>query len=479
MEQRRQLLLTSCKTSQQLKNWIKYHLNIDLPDATVSRHSNCNPFDSVWQIYDVCVNGNNPENIQELLYVASRGSGKTLGVAIAELLVMLHDQREVAHVGAILSQAKRCYEYQTKFLLNDKIRPVIEQEVDGTKILDKMNMDKSSFNLIDKYTGESIQATIEVLPCTLKACLTENSKVTIKKAIYHIKHNGLHLRVQSGSSILTTNGLKSIEELKSEDTLDSSYYRKKELKRPINICPSPNCGAPIYSIRTIKCEKCKSTQTCTTNECGSKVYKRDLCRSHYEEQRSLKRGKCNEEGCNNYISHRGLCSNHYRVLSESEKEACSAVDCYKPATKRRLCCAHYQQYRIRNMEKVCSVESCTELVRKKGLCFKHWFSSLPADKQFARRIRTRITNDIKRVSGSNRAKKIELLLGCSIEQVRQHLESQFQPGMTWENHGEWHIDHILPVSSAKTLEELENLQHYTNLQPLWAQDNFIKSNKGP
>lgn len=70
-----------------------------------------------------------------------------------------------------------------------------------------------------------------------------------------------------------------------------------------------------------------------------------------------------------------------------------------------------------------------------------------------------------------------LLLGAPVEEVRGHLESLFQPNMTWDNYGfyGWHIDHIIPLSSAKTKEELEKLCHYTNLQPLWAIDNLKKS----
>lgn len=77
----------------------------------------------------------------------------------------------------------------------------------------------------------------------------------------------------------------------------------------------------------------------------------------------------------------------------------------------------------------------------------------------------------------NKRKKTMEMVGCSQEGLVRHLESMFQPGMSWENYGKWHIDHIIPVSLAKDREHLEKLCHYTNLQPLWAVENLRKSNK--
>jgi len=73
----------------------------------------------------------------------------------------------------------------------------------------------------------------------------------------------------------------------------------------------------------------------------------------------------------------------------------------------------------------------------------------------------------------------ETLLGCSFEDAKKHIESQFTEGMNWNNYTKegWHIDHIIPLSSANTKEELELLCHYSNLQPLWAFDNLSKGNK--
>lgn len=71
-------------------------------------------------------------------------------------------------------------------------------------------------------------------------------------------------------------------------------------------------------------------------------------------------------------------------------------------------------------------------------------------------------------------KEIEKVLGCSIHQFVTYFDSLFQPGMNWSNHGKWHIDHIKPVATATTVEEVMELNHYTNLQPLWATDNMTK-----
>ncbi len=70
-------------------------------------------------------------------------------------------------------------------------------------------------------------------------------------------------------------------------------------------------------------------------------------------------------------------------------------------------------------------------------------------------------------------------LGCSIPELRQYLEHQFKPGMTWENWGSWHIDHIKALSKFDLTdrEQLLKACHYSNLQPLWAKDNLSKGNK--
>jgi hypothetical protein len=69
------------------------------------------------------------------------------------------------------------------------------------------------------------------------------------------------------------------------------------------------------------------------------------------------------------------------------------------------------------------------------------------------------------------------ILGVEWEVVKTHIERQFTKGMNWDNQGEWHIDHIIPLASATDEKTLRKLCHYTNLQPLWAEDNLSKNDK--
>jgi hypothetical protein len=69
-------------------------------------------------------------------------------------------------------------------------------------------------------------------------------------------------------------------------------------------------------------------------------------------------------------------------------------------------------------------------------------------------------------------------LGCSIDELKTYLESKFELDMSWDNYGRkgWHIDHIVPLCKfdLSNKVELERACHYTNLQPLWANDNLAK-----
>jgi hypothetical protein len=91
-------------------------------------------------------------------------------------------------------------------------------------------------------------------------------------------------------------------------------------------------------------------------------------------------------------------------------------------------------------------------------------------------LRKRIWDTLKGNSKSARTMK---LIGCSIINLRKYLQKQFKSGMNWKNYGKWHIDHIIPCSKFDLSKPKEQRKcfHYTNLQPLWAKDNWRKSDK--
>ena len=82
------------------------------------------------------------------------------------------------------------------------------------------------------------------------------------------------------------------------------------------------------------------------------------------------------------------------------------------------------------------------------------------------------------LNGQNKPARTADLVGCTVEDLRQHLERQFLPGMSWDNYGRdgWHIDHIRPCASFDLSDPEQQRQcfHYSNLQPLWAAENIRK-----
>lgn len=82
-------------------------------------------------------------------------------------------------------------------------------------------------------------------------------------------------------------------------------------------------------------------------------------------------------------------------------------------------------------------------------------------------------------NGICKSASTEALIGCSFELAKKHIESLFKDGMSWDNYGEWHIDHIIPCSYFDlNIEENQKIAfNYLNLQPLWEKDNISKNNK--
>jgi hypothetical protein len=144
---------------------------------------------------------------------------------------------------------------------------------------------------------------------------------------------------------------------------------------------------------------------------------------------------------------------------------------------------YYKKWREENKEKIKQnakiyFQKNKEILQKKSYEYTKQKKQKDYFFKFKINIRSNIVKSFKR--GTNQFKKdakTEMILGCTIEEFVCYIQSLFTNGMTLENHGEWHLDHIIPLASVNTQEEIKKLCHYTNYQPLWAEENLTKSKK--
>lgn len=123
-----------------------------------------------------------------------------------------------------------------------------------------------------------------------------------------------------------------------------------------------------------------------------------------------------------------------------------------------------KKYQIKNKNKI------RKRLAKSTLNRYHNDTHFKIKMNLSRRLRQFINKEGKRTID---------FIGCSIDYIKTHLEKQFTAGMTWDNYGKWHIDHIMPCASFDLTdpEQQKKCFHYSNLQPLWAVDNLRKSDK--
>lgn len=153
-------------------------------------------------------------------------------------------------------------------------------------------------------------------------------------------------------------------------------------------------------------------------------------------------------------------SSHYRKANREKVLEKSRA--YEEANKDKIS-KRKSVYYIKNRERILERNAAWEIEAKKT---KPLFS--------LRKVLRNRTAEAFHRGGFSKTSKTADMLGCDWDFFLRHLESQFHEGMSWDNRGEWHMDHIIPLSSAKTEDELIALCHYTNIQPLWAADNLKK-----
>jgi hypothetical protein len=168
-------------------------------------------------------------------------------------------------------------------------------------------------------------------------------------------------------------------------------------------------------------------------------------------------------------------SNNQEKHKESRKKYLEKTkDTRKKQTKK---------YYDSNHEKITTQQKLNYVLKKeehKERNRKYYSEKYNVDIMFTlkTKIRRRITNYFSK-SKLDKLKRTNDILGCDWEILKNHIESQFTEGMTWDNHGQygWHIDHHIPLATAKTEQDVYRLNHYTNLKPLWWHENLKKGDK--
>jgi len=150
---------------------------------------------------------------------------------------------------------------------------------------------------------------------------------------------------------------------------------------------------------------------------------------------------------------------YYHEYHKANAKKKSAYDRQRYLDDKEKILKQKELYRIANGEKI------REYARKKY--------AEDINHRLAVRLRIRVWFALK---GVTRGKSATSLLGCSMQDFRNHLASKFTDGMTWENYGDWHIDHILPCASfdLSDIEQQKICFNYKNMQPLWASENQSK-----
>lgn len=180
--------------------------------------------------------------------------------------------------------------------------------------------------------------------------------------------------------------------------------------------------------------------------------------------------------CNKEIPRNNYCGKCY-TLNFRERH---------PGRMEELCSSYYQDNKDRYIERAKKRNKenpeAANLAHAKWMK-KHDYAMQRYNSDINFRLikiqRARIRNALK---GLNKSQTTQELIGCTVEELKIHLESKFTKGMTWDTYGKygWHVDHIVPISkfNLEDESELKRACHYSNLQPMWWRENLQKRDKG-
>jgi actin-related protein len=187
--------------------------------------------------------------------------------------------------------------------------------------------------------------------------------------------------------------------------------------------------------------------------------------------------------CEYYSKHKEQMKKYNKKYYKENKEK---IQDYKEKNKEKIA-EKAKEYYQKNKERITKLnKKYYKENKEKFLKYSKKYIKDRTKTDFKFKIRYNLRNRVyQTLKGKNKSLQTMFLIGCDIDYLMYHIQCQFKDGMTWDNHGtgvngkemkEWHIDHIIPCSSfdLSKPEEQQKCFHYTNLQPLWAKENWAK-----
>lgn len=212
--------------------------------------------------------------------------------------------------------------------------------------------------------------------------------------------------------------------------------------------------------------KAKMREYYAKNRDQKKAYQREYRKTRREQIAALQREY--------YETHREQIAAQKREYRKTHREQIAARKREHYVKNREPVVAYQREYYETHREQIAARkrEYCAKNRERLTEYFRQKFASDPAYR-LGVNLRSRLNVAVR---NGYRAGSAVRDLGCSIEEFKAYIEGLFLPGMSWDNWGEWHLDHIEPLASFDLSDREQFLAacHFTNLQPLWAADNIRK-----
>ena len=228
------------------------------------------------------------------------------------------------------------------------------------------------------------------------------------------------------------------------------------------------------------CKKCNYTKE--TNEFNKSSYNTDgyrnecrMCQKEYQRTYRMNNKDKLKEKNKEYIENNKDKINNY-LKSDRRKEVKKKTYCKNIENNKEYNKLYYEknkeEIKLKNKQYRDSIKESDEYKNKRREYSKKWL----INNKHISSWRKLLYRALKYTNQEKNSKTIDILKYSPID-LKNHLESLFLEGMSWDNYGEWHIDHIIPLSKFDKDTPIHIINSLDNLQPLWAIDNLIKSNK--